>query len=106
MMSLDGWLMLRCVAYLFNFPVSYAESNNSINSLRVYLLALGLRAERTSLKIPWNVPIRGRVEQAALQMPEDQSVSRYYAGESIDAISSRVDARKGRRIGRRRLSAD
>src|SRR5207237_8901521 len=26
--------------YLFNFPVSYAESNSSINSLRVYLPAL------------------------------------------------------------------
>src|SRR6266581_6553580 len=26
--------------YLFNFPVSYAESNSSINSLRVYFPAL------------------------------------------------------------------
>src|SRR5256885_10059370 len=40
MMSVEGWLKVRCVAYLFNLPVSYAESNSSIISLRVYLPAL------------------------------------------------------------------
>src|SRR2546423_12060627 len=40
MMSLEGWLKVRYCAYLFNFPVSYAESNSSIISLRVYLPAL------------------------------------------------------------------
>src|SRR2546427_6810630 len=39
-MSLDEWLMALRSAYLFNFPVSYAESNSSIISLRVYFPAL------------------------------------------------------------------
>src|SRR5438094_10056877 len=50
MMSLDGWLMFRCVPYLFSFPVSYAESNSWIISLRVYFPALAGILRRMSGK--------------------------------------------------------
>src|SRR5207237_3643432 len=69
---------------------------------------LGLCAVQTSLKIQWKLSglsIMGILEQTTPPVSAGRSVSPLAARGSIDAISSKADARRERRIDQRRLSA-